>query len=62
MSSDKKNRQRGQIIVEYILLLVIVVGLAALIVRGVVHRDKDEPGFLIKAWNNMIQTIGADTP
>lgn len=54
------KREGGQIIIEYILLMVIVVGIAAVIVRGVVHRDKSDPGFLIQAWNELVQTIGAD--
>lgn len=52
--------QKGQVIVEYILLMIIVVGIAAVIVRGVVHRDKSDPGFLIKAWSELVQTIGED--
>ncbi len=58
MSPTKK--QSGQVIIEYILLMVIVVGIAAIIVRGVVHRDESDPGFLIKAWNELVQTIGED--
>ncbi len=54
------NKQSGQIIVEYVLLLVVIVGIAALIVKGVASRNQDEPGFLIQAWDNLIQTIGND--
>jgi hypothetical protein len=54
------NKSSGQIIVEYVLLLVVVVGVAALIVHGVASRSKDDPGFLIQAWDNMIKTIGSD--
>ena len=57
----KSKSESGQIIIEYILLMVIVVGIAAVIVRGVVHRDKSDPGFLIQAWSELVQTIGEDT-
>jgi hypothetical protein len=40
--------------------MIVVVGIAAVIVRGVVHRDKSDPGFLIQAWNELVQTIGED--
>lgn len=56
----KSKHDSGQVIVEYILLMIVVVGIAAVILRGVVHRDKNEPGFLIKAWNELVQTIGED--
>lgn len=56
----KSKSESGQIIIEYILLMVVVVGIAAIIVRGVVHRDKSDPGFLIQAWNELVQTIGQD--
>ena len=52
---------RGQIVVEYVLLLVIGVGLAVLITSKMVSRSSDHPGFLVQKWLSIIQTIGADT-
>lgn len=54
--------QRGQVIVEYVLLLVVVVSLATLLIKTVVSRNESEPGFLINAWNQMIEAIGRDYP
>ena len=51
----------GQIIVEYVLLLMIGVAIAALITRVVVSRNPDSPGFLIVKWQQIIQTIGLDS-
>ena len=51
---------RGQIVVEYVLLLVIGVGLAALITSKMVSRDAKHPGFLVKKWSDIIQAIGSD--
>ena len=45
---------------EYVLLLVIVVGLAVLITNAVVSRDPNQPGFLMIKWNQIIQTVGSD--
>ena len=58
--STRRN-QRGQIVVEYILLLVVGVGIATLITSQMVSRDSTSPGFLITEWTSIINTIGADT-
>ena len=62
-SSRKINLrgQRGQIVLEYVLLLVIGVGVAALITSTMVSRSPESPGFLIKKWFDIIKTIGDDT-
>lgn len=52
--------QRGQIVVEYVLLIVIGTALAMLITTTVVSRNADSPGFLVKKWVDIINTIGAD--
>ncbi|PIU00142.1 MAG: hypothetical protein COT74_06130 [Bdellovibrionales bacterium CG10_big_fil_rev_8_21_14_0_10_45_34] len=51
---------KGQAIVEYVLILVVVVAIAAILVRGLVRRDENEPGIIIKVWNQTLETIGAD--
>lgn len=56
----KQTGQSGQIIIEYILLMVVVVAIAAIIVKGVVSRDESDPGFLIQAWSDLVKTIGED--
>lgn len=53
--------QGGQIVLEYVLLLVIGVGVAALITSTMVSRNPESPGFLIKKWFDIIKTIGDDT-
>jgi uncharacterized protein (UPF0333 family) len=55
-----KNSQKGQIVVEYVLLLLVVVAIAAGIVKTVASRDTSDPGFLIEAWDRMLKTIGSD--
>lgn len=53
--------QRGQIVVEYVLLLVIGVSVAALITSTMVSRSADNPGFLVRKWLEIIKVIGEDT-
>lgn len=54
------NGSSGQIVVEYILLLVACVGIAVLITTTMVSRSPENPGFLVVKWMEIIQTIGKD--
>lgn len=56
-----KNRS-GQVVVEYVLLLVIAVAVAALITKELVRRDPESPGVLIKKWDSILKEIGNDLP
>jgi hypothetical protein len=60
---DKKRLgQSGQIVVEYVLLLVIAVIVAALITKTMISPNPDNPGFVLTAWKNVVEAIGADKP
>ena len=59
-NQNKANKQRGQIIVEYVLLLMVGVAIAAIITRTMVSRSASNPGFLIKKWREIICVIGQD--
>jgi hypothetical protein len=50
----------GQIAVEYILLLFVVVTLWLLLVKGLVSRDPNSPGIVIQKWGQIIELIGQD--
>lgn len=50
---------RGQVAVEYILLLSVGVTLAVILTAGIVSRNENEPGFLIAKWQAIIQYIGS---
>jgi hypothetical protein len=58
----RRQSTNGQIVVEYVLLLVVAVSLAILITKVVINRSADNPGFVINAWEAMIQQIGAEKP
>jgi len=61
MKTTITNR-RGQVIVEYVLLMVIAVAVAALLTRELVSRDQESPGVLVQKWNDILKTIGEDIP
>ena len=61
-SSMKLGSQSGQIVVEYVLLLVIAVSMSALIVRQLGSRDEQNPGVLVQKWHNIQIEIGKDLP
>lgn len=52
--------QRGQIIVEYVLLLAIAVMIAVVVTKTLIGRDPGNEGFIIKGWEVLIEQIGAD--
>lgn len=56
------SSSRGQVVIEYILLLVVAATLAALIVRGLANRDPDNPGLVVEKWLAIQQEIGNDLP
>jgi len=53
---------RGQIVLEYLLLMVIVVSVATVLTKSLVGRSDDEnnQGFVIKGWNKIIYALGYD--
>ena len=56
-----KNKS-GQVAIEYVLLLVVVSSLGAVIIKGLVSRNADEPGLLVAKWHSIIKTIAEDNP
>ena len=54
------RNQRGQIVVEYILLLVIMVGVATLLTKKLINRSPDNPGVITGTWARMNSAIGND--
>lgn len=63
-SKKNLNNQSGQILVEYILLLLIAVSSAMILTKGLVGRRSDDGsgGILITSWHKIITTIGNDLP
>lgn len=60
LKATRKNS--GQVVIEYVLLLVVVSSLGAIIIRDLVSRNQDEPGLLVAKWHSIIKTIADDIP
>lgn len=57
----KANRS-GQVVLEYVLLVVISAMAATLIIKGMVSRTPSDQGFIIRAWERVLVSIGDDLP
>jgi len=57
------RNNRGQVIVEYLLIMVLMVAIAATLTKKLVGRgDVDGQGVIVKGWSRMIKAIGNDLP
>jgi len=61
---NKKKGQRGQLVLEYILLLLVAVSMASLLRNTLTAStgDAQSSGVFIKMWTTVVQTIGEDYP
>ena len=59
MPTSVKNNS-GQIVVEYILLLIVGVMIASLITTVFVSRNAENPGILTTKWRQIIEVIAKD--
>jgi len=55
-------QNKGQVVLEYLLLMVVVVSMAAVLTQALVKRSADESGqgMIVKSWNKMLGIIGND--
>ncbi len=54
---------RGQVLVEYLLLMVIAVSMASFLIKKLVGRgDGASQGMVIQQWDKILKTIGNDLP
>ncbi|MBE8221256.1 MAG: imidazolonepropionase [Bdellovibrionales bacterium] len=51
---------KGQVVVEYALLMVLSVAIAILLVDKTISRNPDNQGFIVKKWQNILEVIGKD--
>ncbi len=56
------KRQSGQVVIEYVLILVVLVTIGTFIVSRMIGRDPQEPGFVIASWNSIAGVIANDNP
>lgn len=57
------RNKRAQVLVEYLLLMVIAVGIATLLTNILISRKPgSSTGIIITAWDKILTTIGKDLP
>lgn len=54
------RNNRGQLIVEYVLLLAIAAVVSGIVVNRIASRDPDSQGAIVTGWVKVIQSIGSD--
>jgi hypothetical protein len=57
-----KSKKSGQVLVEYLLLMVIAIGLSALLTKKLISRKGSDTGMIVDAWNRILIQIGRDVP
>jgi len=60
-----QNNQKGQVVVEYVLLLSIAIVVAAILVSKLVKIDSEDPsnsGALIQKWQALQKGVANDKP
>jgi hypothetical protein len=58
-----QKRNQGQIVVEYVLLLVVTVSIAVLLTKGLIGRNPDDlesNGVMIQKWEQLRNAIAQD--
>lgn len=48
--------------VEYLLLMVIAIGLATLLTKKLIDRSEGSQGMIIRAWDGILKNISNDLP
>ncbi len=58
------KNQAGQILVEYLLLMVIAIACATLMIKALVGRGEtgSNRGMITKQWDRILHVIGHDLP
>lgn len=61
MSAGRRRQsESGQIVVEYVLLLIVAIAFALLITNMMVSRTDGSEGFVVSSWKRIIQAIATD--
>lgn len=64
LSKRKKKKQSGQVLIEYILLLLIGLTVAKILMNGLTRMDDDpdRQGSVVRRWISIWNGIGKDFP
>ena len=59
---SQRKGQKGQVLLEYILLISIVILIARALMEGLVLRSPGDQGIVIRSWMEVSEIIAADEP
>ncbi len=54
------RQNKGQLVVEYVLLMFIAVVIATLLTKSLVGRSEGNNGLIITKWAALLQMVGQD--
>ena len=54
------SSQKGQVVLEYVLLTMVAITVAIIITTKTIKRDKEDPGFIVLQWHKILESIGKD--
>lgn len=62
LKTTKTKAQKGQLVIEYVLLLALVTMFASQVVQLLIGQGgtPEEQGFVVRKWAAVIQTIATD--
>ncbi len=60
--SKSKKAQKGQLIIEYVLLLTVVTVLAGTLISAMIGQSDDpsSQGLIVRKWTQVVQAIASD--
>lgn len=56
----RQSGQSGQIVIEYILLLIVVISIGGLLMRTLVSSDPNNAGVVYRVWQEVLIEVGKD--
>ena len=57
-----RKTKAGQVLVEYLLLMVIAIGISTLLTKKLISRKSSEKGIIVDTWDRILTNIGKDVP
>lgn len=60
--AKSKTDEKGQLIIEYVLLLTMVTVLAGILISGMIGQSDDpaSQGLIVRKWSQVVQAIASD--
>lgn len=60
--AKSKTDEKGQLIIEYVLLLTMVTVLAGTLISGMIGQSDDpaSQGLIVRKWSQVVQAIASD--